>query len=191
MKIILTLNNYKYLTGSELWVHTLASELVKRKDEVTILANQIGGEIVAKTPSEVAIFPFFDHPEIEPDLVINSQPQPTSYALKTFPNAYHMQVLHSLFVFEEPVLDVQIMKYIAVRPEIKKHWIDKYPEIDMKTALIWNGVNTTRFNMNGVKPPKHFIRLFVGTTDQLRHYALLDLLEEATENPNMTLWLVL
>lgn len=182
MKVVLTLNNYKYLTGSELYVFDLARELFKRKCDVTILANQIGGEIATKTPSEVAIYPFFDHPEIEPDLVISSQPQPTSYALKAFPNAFHMQVLHSLLSYEEPVIDEQIKKYIAVRPEIKKHWSEKYPQISSKIAVVWNGIDTTRFNTD-YTPTKNekWTTLFVGTFDHLRRDVIMDLVRENAE----------
>lgn len=182
MKIVLTLNNYKYLTGSELWVYTLVTELIKRNHEVTIIANAIGGEIAAKTPSEVALYPFFDHPEMEPDLVISSQPQPTSYALKAFPNAFHMQILHSLLSYEEPVIDDQIKKYVAVRPEIKKYWSEKYPLISSKITVVWNGVDTTRFNEDYIEViNKKWTVLFVGTFDHLRRDVIMDLCKQAAE----------
>jgi len=192
MKIVLTLNNYKYLTGAELWTYELARELFKRNAEVTILANQIGGEIAAKTPSEVNIYPFFDHPEFEPDLVINSQPQPTSYALKAFPNAFHMQVLHSLLSYEEPLIDEKIGKYIAVRPEIKKFWNDRYKELNGKTAVVWNGVDTTRFNTDYTpRKNKKYTTLFVGTFDHLRRDVIMDLVKDAAESEGHVLKLVL
>lgn len=182
MKIVLTLSNYKYLTGSELYVFDLARELVKRNAEVTILSNAIGGEIATRTPSEVKIYPFFDHPDIEPDLVINSQPAPTSYALKAFPTAFHMQVLHSLLSYEEPLISDQIKKYIAVRPEIKKHWIEKYPELATKIAVVWNGVDINRFNTD-YKPVinKKKVTLFVGTLDHLRRDVITDLMKQAVD----------
>lgn len=192
MKIVLTLNNYKYLTGSELYVFDVARELLKRNAEVTIIANAIGGEIAAKTPPEVSIYPFFDHPEIEPDLVVSSQPQPTSYALKAFPNAFHMQVLHSVMSFEEPLLDEKIMKYIAVRPEIKKFWTEKYPLLINKVAVVWNGVDITRFN-NDYTPKKNekWTTLFVGTFDHLRRDVIMDLVKDAAEGEKQLLKLVL
>jgi len=186
MKVILTLNNYKFLTGSELWVYTLVSELVKRNADVTIIANQIGGEIVTRTPEEVKIYPFFDHPELEPDLVINSQPEPTNYSLKAFPEAFHMQVLHSLLSYEEPLIDEKIKKYIAVRPEIKKFWVEKYPILSSKTAIVWNGVDKSRFNTDYIpKKNEKWTTLFVGTFDHLRRDVIMDLMKEAQENDQL------
>ena len=191
MRVILNLSNYNNLTGSEIYVYELARELHKRGAFVSIIANQIGGEIAAKTPKGINLYHFFDHPEIEAELVISSQPNPTTYALSRFRNSKHYQVLHSLLPYEEPILDSKIKKYIAVRPDVAKHWSTKYPEIDKKIKVIWNGVDTRRFNEKNkeMRPNRVFTRLFIGTYDHLRARVVDDLILEAVKNGTY-LWLV-
>ena len=45
MKILLPVISYYYLTGAELYVFELASELIRRGHEVTVVAMRIGGAL--------------------------------------------------------------------------------------------------------------------------------------------------
>lgn len=179
MNIVLTLTNYKNLTGSEIYVYELSRELIKKGHKVMILANDIGGDIQAKTKTNIMLHHFFDHPDFVADIVINSQPSPTAYGLTFFPRAVQMQILHSLFDYEEPVIDKGIDRYVAVRPEIKKHWSEKYPELENRIAVIWNGFDEARFNHEGTKSPRRPLKLFVGTFDHLRRNVIMDLVEDS------------
>lgn len=190
MRIVLALNSYANLTGSELYVHDLAHELVNRNHDVCILANSISNDFLKHTSSKIKVYPFFDHPDDKPDLVISSQPPAVSYALKAFPQAIHIQVIHSLLAYEEPVIHKDIRAYICVRPEIEAYWVEEKPEIKGSTTVIWNGLNTNKFNLHGAKRPKKFTRLFVGTMDYLRTRVIDDLLHDA-EDQKHNLWLVL
>lgn len=192
MRVILSLSTYTNLTGSEIYNYELARELARRGAFVSIIANNIGGEIAERTPKDIPLYHFFDHPFSEVDLVISSQPAPTAYMLTKFPDAVHFQVLHSVFSYEQPVIEDKISRYIAVRPEVGAHWIKEHPEINDRLKVIWNGVDTTRFNEKNreMRPNRVFTRLFIGTYDHLRANVVQELIQDAVERKT-NLWLML
>lgn len=182
MKIVLTVSNYKNLTGSELYVHDLAEELLARDHEVMILATDVGGTLQEHTHKYIKVHPFYDHPDFPADVVINSQPAPTGYGLTYFPNAKQLQVLHSHLPYEEPVIDKKIIKYVAVRPEVGEFWVNKYKaELENRISVVWNGVSEAKFNTKGTKSPTRPMKLFVGTLDHLRRDVIMDLVKDCVE----------
>ena len=168
MNIVLTLNQYHKLTGSELYVYELARTLKKRGHTVTILSNYLGGEIAERTRLlTIPMYYFFDHPELTPDIVHSSQPNPTGYALRFFPKATHVVTIHSQLSYEKPVRHENIKRYIFVRPEIASLYSD------LPGAMIWNGVDPKRFNTKGTTDNGKV--LVVGTPDHLRAKMVTDL----------------
>src|SRR5581483_2007580 len=106
MNIVLALNNFNNLTGSEMYVYELARVLAKRNHHVIILANEIGGEIAKRIQDNgVDIFSFFSHPDIQADIIHASQPLPTAYTLSKFPSVPHVVTIHSSLPFETPMKD--------------------------------------------------------------------------------------
>lgn len=182
MNILLAALSFKNLTGSELHVYDLAVCLAKRKHTVTILANYIGGEITDRAEKEgVAVYEFYNHPKLTPDIIHTHQALAAIYVLSRFPTVRQVQTIHSLTVHDEPIKDKLIREYIVVRPDIA----DKYAEYLPK--LIWNGVDTARFNtkpadlLEAQVPHIPYI-LFVGSNDYLRQQALKDISERAKQN---------
>lgn len=174
MNIVLALSNYLRLTGSEIYVYELARALSERDCTVTILANGIGGVIKKKTQDmNIKMYNFFDHPALTPDVVHCSQPGPTAYCLKVFPNTPHVVTIHSHLIYEEPIIHTRVKHYICVRPEIEEAVLTRYPQLKGKTSVIYNGVDTYRFNNDG-DPHKNSV-LFVGTNDHLRAQVIRDL----------------
>ncbi len=183
MKILLTLQNYHSLTGSEMYVYELARVLHKRNHEVAIMALNIKGEIAERTTAlGIPVFRFFEHPELSPDIVHANQPLPTIYSLRFFRNVPHVVTIHSLMKFEEPIKDPYILEYIAIRNDIKEKYLSLSPKV------ILNGVDMNRFKPADTVSDKEAV-LFVGTMDHLRMNVIADLVAR-TEKEGKELWLV-
>jgi glycosyltransferase involved in cell wall biosynthesis len=88
---------------------------------------------------------------------------------------------------ENPVMDNSILKYIAIRPEIKNHLINNFNIPKDKIEVIYNPIDSTRFNTNNTTDNGYV--LFVGTIDYLRQKSIEDLVEY-TKNIDKELWLV-
>ena len=177
-KILLTLESFKNLTGSELYVYELARELLLCGHNVTIAAPKIGGEIVDRTVALGAavtqvndkgtyIWPRFD-------VVHTAQPAPTRWALKHFPNTPIICTVHSPLHLEAPVLDPRIKHYICVRPEVQAKLIVVDEIAPAKTSVIYNPINFERFV--DISWPATKRMLFCGTIDNIRKATIQHLL---------------
>jgi glycosyltransferase involved in cell wall biosynthesis len=105
-----------------------------------------------------------------------------------YPELDKICTVHSEIIgMEEPVKDETIKKFIAIRPEIKEHLINKFdiPEDDIE--IIYNPVNNEKFKPNNSEIKNAL--LFVGTIDYLRRETILDLIDYTKEN-NKELWLM-
>jgi glycosyltransferase involved in cell wall biosynthesis len=88
---------------------------------------------------------------------------------------------------ENPVIHPSIKKYIAIRPEIKEHIVNKFGINENLVDVVYNPVDETKFydkNLNS----KNYI-LFVGSIDYLREKTIRDLIVTA-KSENKELWLV-
>jgi hypothetical protein len=88
---------------------------------------------------------------------------------------------------EDPVKDASIKKYIAIRPEIKTHIIDKFQIPEEIIDVIYNPIDNEKFKQTNI-PSEDYV-LFVGTIDYLRKETILDLIEY-TREIGKELWLV-
>ena len=89
---------------------------------------------------------------------------------------------------EHPVINPQIKKYIAIRPEIKDFLIERF-EIDANMIdVVYNPIDYNRFKPSPTKNERPVV-LFVGTMDYLREKTIRDLIE-TTKVEDKDLWLV-
>jgi glycosyltransferase involved in cell wall biosynthesis len=111
------------------------------------------------------------------------------HLLKLYPNIPSINTIHSEVIpnLEDPVVHDNVKKYIAIRPQIKKHIEDNWGIKSNKIKVIYNPIDNNRFKHydNEVKN----ITLFVGTIDYLRKDTILDLIDYTKKN-NKELWLV-
>lgn len=191
MKILLALSNYSNLTGSEIYTYELARVLRSKGHQVSIMATTSGGEIAKKTEAlGIEIKSFFEEVingfASTPDIIHAAQPAPTTYCLRYYPNVPLVSTIHSQLIYERPIHDDRIQKYICIRPEIQESVIHSgIPR--GKTTLIYNGVDTKRFNTK--KTEDRNAILFVGTFDYLRTQTIQDLIGRALK-VKKELWLV-
>jgi glycosyltransferase involved in cell wall biosynthesis len=80
-----------------------------------------------------------------------------------------------------------IYKYIAIRPEIKKHLIKNFKIDENEINILYNPFDFNKFNTNNISD-ENFI-LFVGSLENLRKKPLYDIMEYANNN-NKELWIV-
>lgn len=159
MKILITCNDFTYLSGSQLYVYTLAKELVLLGNEVTIY-SVIGGLITEKA-REIGI-KVIDNLDLNEKYDIIHLNQNWSKHVLDIYDTPMVYTIHSEFPCEEPLLDPKIKKYIAIRPSIAEKW-------GIECEIIYNPIDFTRFHPFS-KPAKD-LTLFVGTIDTLRNQA--------------------
>ena len=217
LKVLLSSLFFKEFTGSEMYVFELAKELVNLNCNVTVLSDingplsKIANQYKIKTLSHnnppgyilgdgnIA----FDTPQgkmkTEPGKlyrwgkydfdVIHVQHKPiTERILQMYPDIPKVSTIHSEVIsLEEPVSHESIMKYITIRPEITNKIVNDNGIDKTKTELIYNPIDTTRFNTKGTKEGNYI--LFVGSIDYLRKQTILDISEYA-KSIDKELWLV-
>jgi glycosyltransferase involved in cell wall biosynthesis len=121
--------------------------------------------------------------------IIHVQHKPVAERIvNLYPLIDKIATIHSEVIeLEDPVIHESIKQYVAIRPEIKDHLVNKFSIEEDKISVIYNPVDKNRFptlqkNQNG------YI-LFIGTVDYLREFAIIDAAEYAM-SLGKELWLV-
>jgi pyruvyltransferase len=121
--------------------------------------------------------------------IIHVQHKPVAEkVLSMYPTIDKICTIHSEVIsLEDPIIHNSIKKYIAIRPEIKDHLIEKFDIDEDQVEIIYNPVDKDKFT---IKDPqdKNYV-LFVGTIDYLRRETIMDLIDYTEEN-NKELWIV-
>ena len=170
MNILLSCNNFSYLSGSPLHIYTLAKELKELGHNITIYAPIIGGIITLKA-KELGINVIDQiNPEEKFDVMhLNQKSSQFLLDIYKIPAVY---TIHSEFACEEPIRDERIKRYIAIRPSIAEKWA-------INCDIIYNPIDFERFHP--FPKPKEELVLFVGTIDSLREKSALHLMEECKQ----------
>jgi glycosyltransferase involved in cell wall biosynthesis len=119
------------------------------------------------------------------DLLLLNHYQISRHIVKMY-DAPAVNIIHSEIIpkFEDPVFHPNIKKYVAVRPSIKEYLIDKWDIDKNKIEVIYNPIDTSLFNWDGVKDRGYY--LFVGSYDYLRKQAIEDFIKLAKSNGKET-----
>lgn len=217
LKVLISCLFFRGFTGSELYVFELAKNLMKLNCSVTVLsqiggpltdmAKKIGikclsfenapgfklgdGQWGMNTnegfkPSQPNVL--YRVSEVDYD-IIHIQHKPVSERiLGMYPEIDKIATIHSEVIsLEDPIKDNTIKKYIAIRPEIKEHMINKFDISEDVIEVIYNPIDNEKFKPKDV-PSENYV-LFVGTIDYLRKETILDLIEY-TREIGKELWLV-
>jgi glycosyltransferase involved in cell wall biosynthesis len=121
--------------------------------------------------------------------IIHIQHKPVAERIiNLYPMIDKIATIHSEVIeLEDPVIHDSIKHYVAIRPEIKEHLVNKFNISEDKISVVYNPIDKSRFptlpkNENG------YI-LFVGTVDYLRELAIKDAADYAM-SLGKELWLV-
>ena len=188
MKILLGCLNANGLGGSELYHYELAKELynnnidvtlftlreIDDKDQIRIKLNDIGiKQISSKNINNKEQF----------DIIVASQPQVNDFLLNTYPNTPIISIIHSEIRSEDPILNPRISHYIGIRQPIVDMLINEYNIESSKVSLIYNPIDTSRFNSNNKESYEKTTGIFVGEVlDNIRFEAISHLVNECIQN---------
>ena len=217
IKVLLSSLFFKTFTGSEMYVYELAKGLKNLNCDVTVLSDIEGPLSKIANQQGIKTLPFSNPPGYKlgdgkwgfntPQGVVTSQPNmmykmsdvnfdiahvqhnPISKQVcDMYPNIPKISTIHSEVIeLENPYIHNSIKKYICIRPEIQKHVVDNFNVVESDTEVIYNPIDTKRFNTNNIKNYPYV--LFVGTIDYLRENTIRDLVEYS-KSINKELWLV-
>ena len=207
LKVLICCQFFKTYTGSEMSNYELSKELVKLGCDVTLISSVVGEPLLSKAQKNgVKVFSFNNLPnyildregklnfvknEKDFDIIhINHKPI-GELILKLYPNTPAVMHVRSevIPVFEEPIINSEIKRYISIRDSITEY-IKTFGVSDDKIVLIDNPFDSTRFNTNykQIINEKEVI-LFIGTLDYLRKNILYDL-DKITNENNQELWII-
>ena len=216
IKVLFSCLSFKTFTGSEVYIYELAKNLKKLNCDVTVLSEIGGPLTEMAKKDGIKVLPFsnppgfklgdgkwgFNTPEgvkpSQPDNmykiseanfdIIHVQHKPVAEKMfQMYPEIDKIYTIHSEVIsLEDPVKNITVKKYIAIRPEIKDY-IKTFdiPEEDIE--VIYNPVDNEKFANNNTSLGNY--TLFVGTIDYLRENTIKDLIESTKIN-NQELWLV-
>jgi glycosyltransferase involved in cell wall biosynthesis len=190
LKILIGCLLFKDFTGSEMYVYELSKNLLKLNCDVTIVSPYIGGKLTdLALKCGIKVEEFSNIKRNENYDIIHCQHKPVVEELiKIFPNTKKVCSIHSEVIsLEDPVFHNSIKKYIAIRPEIKKHLLNNNKMSPSSIEVIYNPIDETRFQK--IETKNHNSVLFVGTIDYLRKNTIFDLVEY-TKSINKDFWLV-
>jgi len=209
LKVLLGCLNFNSLTGSELYFYELAKGLVKNGCEVHIYSNVGGILETKAKKLGIKLYQLNEPPTFKLgdgkwgmetdkgymvskvnnlykmnsdtfDIIHCSHKPITERILQLFPDTPIITTIHSEVIsLEEPIINDSIKSYISIRPEITKFLTDKHGIESSKIDLIYNPIDSDRFNTNKTKDEGY--TLFVGTIDYLRKETILDLVDTANK----------
>jgi hypothetical protein len=189
MKVLLACLNVNGLGGSELYHYELAKELhplcdltlftmrnIDPKDQVRVKLTELGiKQIDLSTLNLSENF----------DIIVASQPQVNKTMINCFANTTTpiISIIHSEVRSEDPILDPRISHYVGIRQPIVDMLVNNYKIDKSKVSLIYNPIDQSRFNNEGLKPLEKTTGLFVGEVlDSIRSNTVNHLVHSCIEN---------
>lgn len=220
LNVLIGCLHFSTFTGSELYILELAKGLIKLDCDVTIwsqlgsplkeIANKLGiktydlstpptfkrgdGKWLVNTPEgdkPSIVNTLYKVSNIEYDIIHSNHKPVTENLVRLFPNTPIITTIHSEVIeLEDPFIHENVKRYIAIRPEIKQHLIDKFGIDENIIDVIYNPIDTDKFKIIKTTEKRDKKRiLFIGTIDYLRAETITDLIKSTKEN-NEELWLV-
>lgn len=217
LKVLISCLSFKTFTGSELYVYELAKNLKKLNCNVTILSNIGGTLTNMAKKDNIKVLSFEEAPgfklgdgkwgfktdkgivqskpnklykvsKVDYDIIHIQHKSIAEKMVEMYPEIDKVYSIHSEVIdLEHPIKDKSILKYIAIRPEIKDFLITEFDINEKDIDIIYNPVDNSKFNVSNKKDGNYV--LFVGTIDYLRERTIFDLVKYS-KSINKELWLV-
>jgi glycosyltransferase involved in cell wall biosynthesis len=186
MKILLGCINANGLGGSELYHYELARELNEAGHDITLFTlrqidwtDQVRLQLQHVRQLDTTNLDITE----KYDIIVASQPQVNVFMLDHFKDTPIVSIIHSEIRSEDPVLDHRISHYIAIRQPIADMLINEYKIPADKVSLIYNPIDTSRFNSYEASKLERHSGIFVGEVmDPIRFKAVQHLVTQCIEN---------
>ncbi len=209
LKVLISCLFFRTFTGSELYVYELAKNLMKENCDVTVLSQIGGPLTELAKKHGIKCLPFEQAPgfklgdgkwgiqtengfqtsqpnvmyrvsEVNFDLIHMQHKPVAERMIQFYPEIEKIYSIHSEVIeLEDPIKHESIKKYIAIRPEIKEHIINKFEIDETSIEVIYNPVDNEKFQSKQIKEENYI--LFVGTIDYLRKETIMDLIDYTSE----------
>ncbi|MCX6348838.1 MAG: glycosyltransferase family 4 protein [Candidatus Aureabacteria bacterium] len=171
VNILITVNSFASLTGSELYCYELAREYRKRGHSVTVAAGLVGGIVAEKARGlGVRVVGLESVPDDAYDVLHVNQHQAGARAAALFKRLPVVNTIHSehpaLEKFERPLSPRRVARYIAIRPSIADALVRRFRIPAGKIEVVCNPIDFSRFNREGTSDNGR--PLFAGPDDFLR-----------------------
>ena len=184
MKLLIACTNVNGLGGSELYHYELCREIqLNHKDiDLTLLTlrpikytDQVRKKLTEFGVKQIDLRSLDRNTY---DIILTSQPEVNQYILRTY-NAPIVSIIHSEIRSEDPIINNKIKHYIAVRKTIVEHLNIKYKIPLDKISLIYNPIDTSRYNTNDIVKFEKTTGLYIGdATDYLRLPSIKHMISE-------------
>jgi len=169
LRILLICQTMSYFSGSPLYNYTLALELKKQGHDVCMFSMWADNELQENLGKSGIMTCYTTVPKGKFDLVLISQ-QDHKYILDMIEADKIINIIHSEYDVESPIVDKKIDEYVAIRPQIKEHLINEHNIPENKIRVIYNGVDFERFSEKNKKSHEgdYFKVVLPCTLDTLR-----------------------
>ena len=218
IKVLISSLFFRTFTGSELYIFELAKNLIKQNCDVTVMSQIGGPLTDMAKRLGIKCIPFEEAPgfklgdgkwgfntpegfkvstenvmyrvsEVNFDIIHMQHKPVAERMIQFYPEIDKIYSIHSEVIeLEDPIKHESIKKYIAIRPEIKDHIVDKFEIPAEQIDIIYNPIDNDKFKPKPLVKTENSV-LFVGTIDYLRKETILDLMER-TKEEGKELWLV-
>jgi len=218
IKVLLSCLFFRTFTGSELYVYELAKSLLKLNCDVTVISQIGGPLTDMAKKIGIKCLSFEESPgfklgdgkwgfnspegfkpstenmmyrvsEVNYDIIHIQHKPVAERMIQFYPEIDKIYSIHSEVIeLEDPIKHESIKKYIAIRPEIKDHIVNKFEIPEESVDVIYNPLDNEKFKPKSNVKVENAV-LFVGTIDYLRKETILDLMER-TKEEGKELWLV-
>jgi hypothetical protein len=218
IKVLISSLFFRTFTGSELYIFELAKNLIKQNCDVTVMsqiggpltdmAKRLGIKCISfeeapgfklgdgkwgfNTPEGFKVSTenvMYRVSEVNFDIIHMQHKPVAERMIQFYPEIDKIYSIHSEVIeLEDPIKHESIKKYIAIRPEIKDHIVDKFEIPAEQIDVIYNPIDNDKFKPKPLVKTENSV-LFVGTIDYLRKETILDLMER-TKEEGKELWLV-
>ncbi len=187
MKLLVACLNVNGLGGSELYHYELCRELHLIPDiDVTLFTLRPidYDDQVRKKLTELNIKQIDStHTDYNNyDLIVASQPAVNTYMLSKYGNTPIISIIHSEIRSADPIINDRIVHYITIRKSITNHLKYNYRISNDKISLIYNPIDTSRYNKNDIIKFPKTTGIYIGNiNDPLRYCSIEYMVNQCIE----------
>ncbi len=163
MRILLTNNTLGERAGTELYLHDVALELMRRGHQpiaFSTVHGQVAGELRAAT---IPVIDNLDKCGQPPDIIHGQHHYETLTASLYFPETPVVNFCHGWApALEEPLLSPRVLRYIAVDDTCRDRLIDMFGIAPERVTVLLNFVDTALFRPRAPLPSRPLTALAFG-----------------------------